>query len=58
MLDNDIRRLRVGCMYQRQKYVLYLRLKGDWLLKSGLQFGDYVTVQVRDDEIIIKKFDL
>jgi len=58
MSDNDIRRLKVGCVYQKRKYVVSLRLNGDWLRKSGLEYGDYVTVEIKDDSIIIKKFDL
>ena len=47
--------LKVCQAPQGSKYTSKINIAGDWLKKYGFNLGDFVKVEVRENEIVITK---
>ena len=56
MLDNNGRhKLKVSGFWNGVKYVVLIRLKGEWLERTGFNYGDEFYCDIENGKLIISK---
>ena len=49
--------LKISYLFANKKPVPNINLSGDWLKKAGFEIGKSVTIEIKENQLIIKNAD-